>query len=128
MLIVVAPHDEGLCDRFHVSVVWLRRVMAIASPCCTWGRRQSASRWCVPVTPCESARGRLRMGVLCFLRSAQPSAPRERSGRRPPPARGSSGTARTSRRSDGRARPERYGRAALEGHGQKREDPTYTSL
>src|SRR5712691_4345236 len=50
-------------------------------------------------------------------RRAPPSAPQARSGRRPPPARGSSGTARTSRRSGGRSRPERYGRAALEGNG-----------
>src|SRR2546428_1794329 len=36
---------------------------------------------------------------------APPSAPRARSGRRPPPARGSSGRAHTSRRSGGRAPP-----------------------
>src|SRR5712691_5196856 len=48
-------------------------------------------------------------------RRAPPSAPRARSGRRPPPARGSSGTAHTSRRSGGRARPQRYGRAAHDG-------------
>src|SRR3989454_5878616 len=54
---------------------------------------------------------------------APPSAPRERSGRRPPPARGSSGTAHTSRRSGGRARSQRYGRAALDGNGRRRAPP-----
>ena len=32
MLIVVAPHDEGLCDRFHVSaVVVIRRELDLPS-------------------------------------------------------------------------------------------------
>src|SRR2546422_5385536 len=60
-------------------------------------------------------------------RRAPPSAPRERSGRRRPPARGSSGTARTSRRSDGRSRLERYGRAALEGNRRPWQNPPMTS-
>src|SRR5436309_3045082 len=54
-------------------------------------------------------------------RRAPPSALRARSGRRPPPARGSSGTAHTSRRSGGRARPQQYGRAVLDGNGMRAE-------
>ena len=59
-------------------------------------------------------------------RRAPRGAPAARSGRRPPPARGSSGTARRCRRPGGRSPPERYARSspgAVESPCREKEDP-----
>src|SRR5439155_20514160 len=88
-----------------------------------YGRIRRRVRW-----PRPDAWRRLRASrESTQRRRAPPSAPRERSGRRRPPARGSSGTARTSRRSNGRSRLERYGRAALEGNRRPWQNPPMTS-